>query len=357
VSTPPNSLPSKQQLLSFQDSWMRPAGIAALAGAFVTAGAVVLQQVGLNLPDSKSDADQLAFVHAHSGRLILSSVLQAVGFLFFLAPLVFLFRSASGRAERMRNAFLGLIIVGPIAFGGYLIASSVAGSSTSDRFVAQEPAVVQQARQHAQQQSTATGDKATAKAGTTSATTTGTTTAAAAQPRTPDQAADAAREDLADDLNKDSTGLKIAGFLQLVAILALVFGLIYTSLWSMRTGLLSRFWGMLGIAFGLFLILPIFPAVPGIVLWFAALGLMFIGVWPRPLPPAWAAGEAVPWPRPGEDIGPPPEQGPVGTVEGSGREISEQSLPEDGGPVGEREGPQPPGETQGQRRRKRKRRK
>jgi hypothetical protein len=93
------------------------------------------------------------------------------------------------------------------------------------------------------------------------------------------------------------------------------------------------------------------------VLWFAALGLMFIGVWPRPLPPAWAAGEAVPWPRPGEDIGPPPEQGPVGTVEGSGREISEQSLPEDGGPVGEREGPQPPGETQGQRRRKRKRRK
>jgi hypothetical protein len=69
------------------------------------------------------------------------------------------------------------------------------------------------------------------------------------------------------------------------------------------------------------------------------------------LPPAWAAGEAIPWERPGDDLGPPPEPGPPGTVEGSGREVSEGPLAQEGEPE------QPPGESQGQRRKKRKRRK
>ena len=100
----------------------------------------------------------------------------------------------------------------------------------------------------------------------------------------------------------------------------------------MRTGLLTRFWAMLGLALGV--------------------GLMLAGWWARPLPPAWAAGEAIPWPG-REDVGPPPtEGGPPGTVEGSGREIAEQPFPEDDG-AGEAQ----PGTTQGQRRKKRKRRK
>jgi hypothetical protein len=123
----------------------------------------------------------------------------------------------------------------------------------------------------------------------------------------------------------------------------------------MRTGLLSRFWGALGMAFGLFLVIPLFPPIPGLVLWFAATGLMFLGLWPRPLPPAWEAGEAVPWQRL-EDGGPSAEGGPA-TVEGSGREVSETPLPESGdGAEGQTEARDPSGETQGQRRKKRKRR-
>ena len=69
---------------------------------------------------------------------------------------------------------------------------------------------------------------------------------------------------------------------------------------------------------------------------------------------AWDAGEAIPWANRG-DIGPPPEErGDAGTVEGTGREVSEQPLPENGQPD---QPPEPPyGETQGQRRKKRKRR-
>jgi hypothetical protein len=373
-ATPPlqSSLPSKQEVLAFQNQWLKRAGAAGLGAAFIVAASIVLQRAGLDLPNGDSDADQLVFAHAHSSRLIYSSVLQGLGFVLFLGPLLFLFRSANMRAQRMRGALAALIVLGPVAFGIGVAVSAVGSSNAADKFATQEPAVVQQARQQAEQQAKAPAP-ATPKKGknaggaditrsiSTATTTTPstTTTAAAPKPKTPDQAASSAREGLADHLNKDTALLVAGGLISTIGVLALVFGMIYTNLWSMRTGLVSRFWGALGMAFGLFLILPLFPPVPGLVLWFAALGLMFLGLWPRPLPPAWAAGEAVPWQRPGDDTGPSPsEQGPSGTVEGSGREVSEQPLPESGEQDGESDAPpEPPyGETQGQRRKKRKRR-
>jgi hypothetical protein len=371
-----NSLPSKGELLAFQDRWLRRAGFAGIAGALVAAAAIVLQRVGLHLPSGDSDADQLVFEHAHHTRLIYTSVVQGIGFALFTIPLWFLFRSASGRAARVRGALVGLIIVGPLAFGLGLAVSSAGSSQAADDFTKQEPAVVQQARQQAANaQAAAASNKAKPKSAKTSTTTqsatatpttspagttpTGSTTTAtgtaATTPKTPDQAAHDAREGLADHLNRHTTLLVVGGIISTIGVLALVFGMIYTSLWCMRLGLLTRFWGALGMAFGLFLIIPLFPPIPGLVLWFAVTGLMLAGLWPRPLPPAWAAGEAIPWQRPGDDLGPPPEErGPSGTVEGSGREVSDQP-PDDGGQNGEP--PEPPyGETQGQRRKKRKRR-
>jgi hypothetical protein len=356
------NLPSKRDLLAFQDAWLRRAGFAALAGAFLIAASIVYQRAGLDLPDSDSDADQLVFAHAHNGRLLLSSIIQMIGFWGFAPALYVLFRAAAGRAERMRRAFLAVVVLGPLAFGIGLTVSAIGTSNAADDFVAKEPAVVHQARERAEQQpptetATPKGDKkatpptstgATTTTGST--TTTGQTTTTAAAPKPPDEAVDDAREELADDV-KDDPALTIAGgLISTIGVLGLVFGLIYTSIWSMRTGLLTRFWGALGIAFGLFLVLPIFPPVPGLVLWFAAIGLMFIGSWPRGLPPAWAAGEAIPWDSPDQGMHPPPGEGPPGTVEGSGREVEEPPLPDEGATEEQQ------GETQGQRRKKRKRR-
>ncbi len=177
----------------------------------------------------------------------------------------------------------------------------------------------------------------------------------------PDEAADDARENLADDVIEDNGTLKAGAGLRLPAILSLVFGLIYIPLWSMRTGLLTRFWATLGMALGVSLILLGPLGQIALVLWFAVIGLMLAGWWPGGRPPAWEAGAAIPWPRPGEDLGEP-----SGPVEGSGREVSEPPLPDrDAGPGGEPAFPgapeaEPdegePGETQGQRRKKRKRR-
>jgi hypothetical protein len=378
AATPGKSLPSKEELLAFQARWLRRAGLAGLVGAFIVAAVVVLQQVGLNPPRGKSDAEQLVFEHAHSSGLIYSSILQALGLMAFVVPLLFLFRSANGRAARMRGAFAGLVVLGPLAFGLGLALSSVGSTKAADKFHDQEPAAVQQARQQAEQAQTAktapskpagkgkptgttTGAATTTGSTSTTASTTinlnGTTTTVAT-PVTPDQAGSNAQENLADHINKHTTLLIVGGLISTIGVLSLVFGMIYTNLWAMRTGLLSRFWSMIGIVAGVGLIILGPFGLALFVLWFAAIGLMFLEFWPTPLPPAWEAGEAVSWQRPGDDLGPPTsERGPAGTVEGSGREVSETPLPENGDGGGDQDqGMDQSGETQGKRRKKRKRR-
>ena len=42
---------SKDELLGFQDRWLRPAGICAIVGAFLFAASLALQQAGVIKPD------------------------------------------------------------------------------------------------------------------------------------------------------------------------------------------------------------------------------------------------------------------------------------------------------------------
>jgi uncharacterized protein DUF4386 len=329
-----NALPSKQELLAFQDRWMRPAGVIAIAGALIFAAALALQQVGVG----DNDAERLNNFHEHSGQLLLSQgVLNGIAFIAFVFPLYVLFRCAEGRAEQVRRGMVAFAFIGPALFAISGLILAVGLNDVSDEFVKQRPAAEQQARQQAI-------SEAKAPKGEKSPTTT-------AAPLTPSQAAANKKDDLATDLIDDSGAVKTGALLRFPAIIGLVLGLIYIPLWAMRTGLLTRFWASLGMALGASLVLIPF-GILGVVLWFAVIGLMLAGWWPGPRPPAWATGEAIPFPRPGEDIGPPEERGPSGAVEGSGREVSEPPLPEQGA---EEEGG-PLGETQGQRRKKRKRR-
>jgi hypothetical protein len=77
---------------------------------------------------------------------------------------------------------------------------------------------------------------------------------------------------------------------------ALALALVVISLNAMRTGLLTRFFGVLGILSGLLLVLPIDQ--PGIIRSFflIGLGLVFLGRWMGGRPPAWSTGTAQPWP-------------------------------------------------------------
>ena len=81
--------------------------------------------------------------------------------------------------------------------------------------------------------------------------------------------------------------------------LGFAFGVIYTTLWAMRTGLVTRFLGTFGMALGAIQIL-MQPLLLVLVFWMAWLGAIFIDRLPRDRPRAWDSGEAEPWPKPGE---------------------------------------------------------
>jgi hypothetical protein len=346
-----NSLPSKQELLDFQARWMRPAGICAILGALVIAASLPLQPSGAG----DNDAERLTKFHDEATDLIVGQgILIGLAVLLFIPVLYVLIRSAAGRTERVRRPMIALAFIGPILFSASGLVVAIGLSDVADKFVAQAPAKERQAREAAAAAPKGTTTTQPSKPSRTRSTPQSTTTtpqSTTTAPRTPEQAAGKARDDLASDLLDDSSLLQVGSLLRFVGLLSLVFALIYIPLWSMRTGLLTRFWGMLGLALGISLLLvPV--GIFGLVLWFAVIGLMLARWWPAPLPPAWDAGEAIPWAS-RQDIGPPPAEGAgAGTVEGSGREVSEQALPTNG------DGETPPeaGETQGQRRKKRKRR-
>lgn len=90
--------------------------------------------------------------------------------------------------------------------------------------------------------------------------------------------------------------------LGLFVALALTVGMIATMVATMRAGLLPRWLAVLGIFAGL-LFLPLFGSstfqlIP--TFWMVAVGILFLGRLPGGDPPAWAAGEAIPWPTQAE---------------------------------------------------------
>jgi hypothetical protein len=72
---------------------------------------------------------------------------------------------------------------------------------------------------------------------------------------------------------------------------------------AMRVGLLPRWMGILGMVCGVTIFLPVGSELQILIaFWMVMMGVMCAGRWPRQAgastgdPPAWAAGEARPWP-------------------------------------------------------------
>jgi hypothetical protein len=91
-------------------------------------------------------------------------------------------------------------------------------------------------------------------------------------------------------------------YLDLLAALALTTGMIVVSINAIRVGLLTRWMGVIGIFSGILILLPIGGATLEIVpaFWMLGMGILYLGRWPNGDPPAWAAGEARPWPTQAE---------------------------------------------------------
>ena len=95
---------------------------------------------------------------------------------------------------------------------------------------------------------------------------------------------------------------EITEYVDLLAGLALMAALIGVSLGALRVGLLPRWMAILGCFSGVLIFLPIggatFEVVPAFFM--VMMGILYAGRWPNGEPPAWASGEARPWPSQAE---------------------------------------------------------
>ena len=385
----------KEQVLEREQRWGRTAGQITFAAVALIVASVVIKQTAGRVP-TDTDAARLLFYHDHSTTLIIGEIVGSLGFAAFAIPLFFLFKAAEGRTQRVRRAFVAFAFIGPIALALQVSVSTVGFVQAGDKFVQEAPSA-QDRREAAQAAADSGGGDKTTTTQTTETTgaggagangkggkgkagdtlTTGTTTTSGASGGSDNENADP-REQQADRLIGDSGTLQLGTALIFPGLLGFVIAMIYIPLWCMRTGLLTRFWATLGMALGVALIVLGPFAQLLILAWFLHVGFLLTGWARRERPPAWAAGVAIPWPRPGSPpaASPPAGDGPAppagdgrappagdgppappgnGTVEGSGREVSPPAS------TGEPEQPsEHPGGTlagtQGERRKKRKRR-
>jgi hypothetical protein len=277
-------------VLAWEDLWIRRMGVAALVGSLLALLGFVLLQSSIG---GEANFEGLREAHESSTQISLSGVATGIGYVLLAAPLFFLFKAVQRRSPRVRNQLVGLAILGPLLLGvsGALLAAGTQQAanayldgnapltSKEVKETARECSAERKehgAKQFAEDFESAAGAKAT--------------TACRAKK---------GEEAKASNAIKGSGLITLGRFAGLAGGLTLVIALFYTGLWSMRTGLLSRFWGSLGMAVGVAALIGLTPLA---LLWFFYLGLLLVGILPGGRPPAWAAGEAIPWPTPGQRI-------------------------------------------------------
>jgi hypothetical protein len=244
----------------------------------------------LSSVSGSGEAEVLRSIDAHNGSVTLTSVLQGIAFALLAIPLAYLFRAVRARSERVLPQLIVLAVIAPLLVGISPILLGQARQEAADEFVAGGATpTLSQKEAHEKCVSDREDEGKEDFAEEFEPQRGGTALAACEQRKREDDAA--------------SNAVSDASLASLAAIFAfgggflLAISLFYTCLWAMRTGLLSRFWGSLGMALGIAVLIGFVILA---LVWFLYLGLLILGKLPGGKPPAWEAGEAVPWPTPGE---------------------------------------------------------
>lgn len=226
----------------------RVAGIVGLVGVLAFILSSFVGSSDFNSADGA--ADQIAAFAGEKGAVLAQFLIQAIGLALFAVPLLALFRAAGDRSAAVRPSLLGVTVAGPLFFAASIIAFYFALDAAIDPFL------------------NGTG-------------------------------VDLSSDDAATDVLKGQTAYGIYNGLGFAGQFGLVFAMVYTSLHAMRTGLMTRFWGTLGMALGAALL---FIGPSALLIFALAASLLLADLWPGGRPPAWEAGVAMPWPKPGDAI-------------------------------------------------------
>jgi hypothetical protein len=254
-----------------------PVAIAAFGAVAVFIAAIIVNQ-GSDVGSADSDSQFLVTFDEDRSTLLLGSILQALGMLLVIAPLFYLFQAASARSDAVRPALLGVTVAGPL----FLAVGTILQWAAFD---------------HAANEFATTGGGLGIPVG-----------------------------EYAENLVQDQGIYDAAQGFTFAGTLGFVVAVVYTALHAMRAGLLTRFWGTLGMALG---VSVLFLGFVGVLVFILALGITYAGWWPGGRPAAWDAGKAIPWPRPGEE---PPADEATAAPQPADPAEEEPAPPEPAGP-------------------------
>jgi hypothetical protein len=334
---------NRERIIERERRWAVPAAVVALFPLVLyIASIVIVQRAGL--AGGSSEAEQIVSLHDHAGAVLFSSVMRAIGFFLLPIPMLYLFLATKARNPRVQAAMVGFVFVGPILFGAQGIVQAIGAGQAADEFVRLQDQDAEKTRSFKYFQNQVDNrpdeiDKVTIYTADDSleveqtggefyavpeypsdqeSNFDGEFTGAGIDSETDSDSGTGPPDALATNTTDNDSTLQVSQGLLFPAVLGLVVLMVYLSLQALRAGLLTRFLGSLGMALGasMILILPI--AVLAMLAWTGFVGLMFIGRIPSGRPPAWEAGEAIPWQRPGDE---PP--GPRGgdAIEGDATEV------------------------------------
>lgn len=276
---------TRAEIRQWESRWAVPVAVATLTAVVLMVGSAFVNSVS-----GTGDGEILRSVHEHSGSLTLSAALQSLGFALLAVPLYYLFRAVRARSERVRPQLVGLVVIAPLFLAVSFGLSSVARQEAADQFVAGEAKSTLSKKEADEKCVSDRKNEGAKEFAEEFEPEQGETPLAACEKRKleDDEASNAIGEA---SLSPLVTGLGIAGGL------SFAISLFYTCLWGMRTGLLSRFWGSLGMALGVASLLGLILFT---LIWFVYFAFLALGRLPGGRPPAWDAGEAVALPTPGE---------------------------------------------------------
>jgi hypothetical protein len=129
------------------------------------------------------------------------------------------------------------------------------------------------------------------------------------------------------------TANSIIDYVDLLAGLSLAAGMIAVMINALRVGLVPRWMGFLGMLAAILIFLPIGGAELQLVpaFWIVMMGILYGGRWPGGEPPAWKAGEAVPWPSRADMQASAGARGKQPALAGAGADAGPAPAPSPGG--------------------------
>jgi hypothetical protein len=245
-----------EEQLAWEARAGRPAAAAAFLSALLGLGGVAYGNIALSSSKVNDDVDGAFLVHRHHAVLIGTSVLEALSVLLLAVAVAYLYRATRFRRAELRPQALWMTVGGAVVYAGALVGQQLALIDVEDRLVTQ----------------------------------------LTANPLAPKAANDLAKHALSHGK------LATWALVQLALGIFLGAGVVLISLNARRAGILSSFMGIVGIIVGVLLVLPFFGRPPIVeYFWLVALGLLYLDRWPGGgRGPAWASGEAIPWPTAAE---------------------------------------------------------